>query len=111
MKPSIIDEVARRTAAATGQPDNDWRIAAAAWWAAGHDLDRLQRWAASPAPISPDIVLDALARMQASNVPPDPPPHGRVPDLAGSVLAIAVSAAAAAVAVAVAWRIIRWAIT
>lgn len=111
--PTKVDEVARRLAATTGQPYTDWHPAVIAWWGAGHDLDRLQEWAAGGQPISPPVVIDAIAMEHTHGtlaVPARPAKTDPIPEIAGRALVLIVSlATAATAAIAVAWRIVRWA--
>ena len=103
MIPDKVDEVARRLAATTGQPYVQWRPAAIAWWAAGHDLDQLCEWAAEGR-VSPRTAIDCLNVLAAHLESTD-----SVSVWAGRVLVVTVSAVAVVTAVAVAWRIVRWA--
>ena len=109
-----IAEAARRCARVTPYPLDEWELAAEAWWAGGHDLDRLVDWVEGESAVTPYLVVNAVEVMYHTDAPTVPayqPPPGR-PDRftvwTQNAVVVVVAVALVAIVVTVTWRLVDW---
>ena len=116
MTETQIAETARRAARVTPYTADDWTPVVEAWWAAGHDLDRLLAWIDNTPAVTPYLVVTSIASLNADGVvvpafrePPRRPDRFTVWTQNALVVVLAVSLAATALAVAA--RAVIWALS